>query len=271
MTPTTAALPPLLLVGCGNMGGALLAGWCEQGLTRALAVDPAARPHDWPPAVGVLAAADAIPADFQPAAVILAVKPQMTATTLPAYARYAGAAVFLSIMAGQTVEGLRRLLGARAAVVRAMPNTPAAIRRGMTVACAGPGVTDAQMALCERLLAAVGEVARVDDEGLLDAVTAVSGSGPAYVFLLAEAMERAALDQGLPPDLARQSVRATIAGAGALLAGSAQDAPALRRAVTSPGGTTEAALRVLMDGDAWTDTVRRAIAAATDRSRALRG
>ncbi|WP_048861791.1 pyrroline-5-carboxylate reductase family protein, partial [Acidisphaera rubrifaciens] len=132
MTSETDALPPLLLVGCGNMGGALLAGWCEQGLTRALAVDPAARPADWPPAVGALATADAIPADFRPAAVILAVKPQVAAATLPAYARYADTAVFLSIMAGQTIDGLRALLGGRAAIVRAMPNTPAAIRRGMT-------------------------------------------------------------------------------------------------------------------------------------------
>lgn len=269
-TDATAALPPLLLVGCGNMGGALLAGWCEQGLARAVAVDPAARAADWPATVTVVADPGAIPADFRPAAVILAVKPQMAAATLPAYAGFAGEAVFLSIMAGQTIEGMRRLLGADAAVVRAMPNTPAAIRRGMTVACPGPGVTAAQMALCERLLGAVGEVARVADEGLLDAVTAVSGSGPAYVFLLAEAMERAAREQGLPPDLARQCVRATIAGAGALLAGSPQDAAALRRAVTSPGGTTEAALGVLMAGDAWADTTCRAIAAAADRSRALR-
>jgi pyrroline-5-carboxylate reductase len=261
--------PPLLLVGCGNMGGALLAGWREQGFTDVAVVDPAAVGRE--DGVLVLDGPEHLPDGFAPAAVVLAIKPQAAAEVLPRYAGFAGRAVFVSIMAGQTIAGISARLGAGAAVVRAMPNTPAAIRHGMTVACAGPGVTEADYALSERLLAAVGKVARVHDEGLLDAVTAVSGSGPAYVFLLAEAMEQAAVAQGLPAALARLISRETIAGAGALLAASPQESAALRRAVTSPGGTTQAALEVLLAGDAWAGTLRRAIGAATERSRALRG
>ena len=149
-------------------------------------------------------------------------------------------------MAGRNVAGMRALLGEGAAVIRAMPNTPAAVRQGFTVACPGPGVTAAQRALADTLLASVGEVAWVEDEALIDPVTAVSGGGPAYVFLLAEVMEAAAIEQGLPPDLARRMARATVAGSGALLAASPEDAAQLRKNVTSPKGTTERALAVLM-------------------------
>ena len=190
----------------------------------------------------MVADVDAIPAGFAPAAVVFAVKPQNAAETLPLYRRFAGKAVFLSIMAGRTIGGIRTLLGDAAAIVRAMPNTPAAVRQGVTVACPGPGVDTPQRVLCERLLQAIGVVAWVEDEGLLDPVTAVSGSGPAYVFLLAELMEQAAIEQGIPADLARLLARQTVAGSGALLAASAEDAAELRRAVTSPGGTTERAL-----------------------------
>ena len=265
-------LPPLLLVGAGRMGAAMLAGWREQGLAPSVAVDPA-------PAAAALAGPDlivvadpgAIPPGFAPAAVVFAVKPQSAAATLPAYARFAGQAGFLSIMAGRTLGGIRALLGDAAAVIRVMPNTPAAIRQGISVACPGPGVTAAQLALAERLLGAIGEVAFVADEALLDPVTAVSGSGPAYVFLLAELLERAAVAQGIPPDLARRLARRTVAGSGALLAASPEDAAALRVAVTSPAGTTEAALRVLMAPEAWPAAMARAIEAATLRSRELAG
>jgi pyrroline-5-carboxylate reductase len=266
----TDAIPPILLVGLGRMGGAMLAGWRERGLSRAIAVDPALPPAPGPE-VTVLAAAADLPADFAPAAVVLAVKPQMAEATLPDYARYAGGAVMLSIMAGRTVGGMRRLLGEGATIVRAMPNTPAAIRQGVTVAFAAPGVSPVQRALCDRLLAAVGAVAWVEEEALLDPVTAVSGSGPAYVFLLAELLEQAAREQGIPPDLARLLARRTVAGAGALLAASSEDAAALRRAVTSPKGTTEQALAVLMAEPAWPALVSGAVAAATRRSRELAG
>jgi len=272
-----AAIPPILLVGCGRMGGALLAGWRERGLAPSVAVDPAPEASRLAgPDLQVVAEPAAIPPGFTPAAVVLAIKPQAAAATVPAYTGFAGAAVVLSIMAGRTIGGIRGLLGpaggpAAGAVVRAMPNTPAAIRQGVTVACPGPGVAAAQRALCESLLGAIGVVAWVADEALLDPVTAVSGSGPAYVFLLAELLERAAIEQGIPPDLARLLARQTVAGSGALLAASAEDAAALRRAVTSPAGTTERALEVLMAPDAWPAVLSRAVDAATRRSRELAG
>ena len=265
-------LPPLLLVGCGKMGGAMLAGWLERGLRNAVVVEPnpaAAAP--FAERVGVAASPADVPAGFLPAAVVLAIKPQEARVTLPGLSRFvAPDTVFLSIMAGQTVSGIRSGLGGDGAVVvRAMPNTPAAVRQGFTVAFPAPGVSPAQRGLADALLASVGEVAWVEDEALLDPVTAVSGGGPAYVFLLAEVMEAAAVEQGLPPDLARRMARATVAGSGALLAASAEDAAALRRAVTSPKGTTERALDVLMAPDAWPALMSRAIAAATARSREL--
>jgi len=265
-----APIPPILLVGAGKMGGALLAGWRERGLAPSVAVDPA-QPAVSGAGMVVVGEAAAVPAGFAPAAVVLAVKPQHAAETLPLYGRYAGRAVFLSIMAGRTVSGMRALLGNSAAVVRAIPNTPAAVRQGITVAFAGPGVSAAQRGLCDTLLQAVGAVAWVDDESLIDPVTAVSGGGPAYVFLLAELLEKAAVEQGIPADLARLMARRTVSGAGALLAASDEDAAALRRAVTSPKGTTERALAVLMAEHAWPALVPRAIAAATARSRELAG
>ena len=265
-------IPPILLVGCGRMGSAMLSGWREQGLAPSVAVDPA---PDAARQAGsdltVVADAASIPAGFAPAAVVLAVKPQSAAEALPQHKRFAGNAVFLSIMAGRTIGGMRALLGDAAAIVRAMPNTPAAVRQGVTVACPGPGVDTAQRTLCDRLLQAIGVVAWADDEALLDPVTAVSGSGPAYVFLLAELMERAAIEQGIPPDLARLLARQTVSGSGALLAASSEDAAALRVAVTSPGGTTERALAVLMAPDAWPAALSKAIADATKRSRELAG
>lgn len=266
------AIPSILLVGGGKMGGAMLTGWRERGLSPSVVVDPAPAAQALAGAgVCVLADAADMPADFSPAAMVLAVKPQFAAEALPSVARHVGRAVVLSIMAGKTISGIDALLGGPAAVVRAMPNTPAAIRQGITVACAGPGVSPSQRALCDTLLAAVGSVAWVEGEALLDPVTAVSGGGPAYVFLLAELLEQAAVEQGIPPDLARILARQTVSGAGALLAASTEDAAALRRAVTSPKGTTERALAVLMQQDAWPALLSRAIAAATARSRELAG
>ncbi|MCB5945276.1 pyrroline-5-carboxylate reductase [Acidocella sp. KAb 2-4] len=263
-------LPSLLLVGGGRMGGAMLAGWRERGLSQAVVVDPSPEAAKLAgPGVTVVPAAAAIPSGFAPAAVVLAVKPQMAAEALPAYARYAGQAVFISIMAGKTVDAVSRMLAAPAAIVRAMPNTPAAVRQGITVAYAAAAVTPAQKTLADTLLAATGEIAWVAQEGLLDPVTAISGGGPAYVFLLTELMEQAGLDQGLPPALARQMARQTVIGSAALLAASDEDAAQLRIAVTSPKGTTERALAVLRADDAWPKTFKQAIQAATERSREL--
>lgn len=265
-----SAIPAILLVGFGKMGGAMLAGWRERGLAPSIAIDPSLPPSP-DPDVTVLADAAAIPAGFAPAAVVLAVKPQSADDAVPHYARYAGAAVMLSIMAGRNIAGLQRLLGAEAAIVRAMPNTPAAVRHGITVACPAPAVSAAQRALCDTLLTAIGKVAWVEDEALIDPVTAVSGGGPAYVFLLAELLEQAAIEQGIPADLARLMARQTVSGSGALLAASTEDSAVLRRNVTSPKGTTERALAVLMEKSAWPDAISRAIAAATARSRELAG
>jgi pyrroline-5-carboxylate reductase len=255
----------ILLVGCGKMGGAMRAGWLEAGREVAVVEPGPSAPE------GAVASPDALPASLRPAAVVLAVKPQEAATVLPGYARFAGSAVFLSIMAGTTIARMRALLGEAAAIVRAMPNTPAAVRQGITVACPGPGVTAPQRDLCTDLLGAIGAVAWVEDEALMDPVTAVSGSGPAYVFLLAEAMEQAGIAQGLPPALARRLARQTVAGSGALLAASTEDAAQLRRNVTSPGGTTAAALAVLMAEGGVPDLMVRAVEAATRRSRELAG
>ena len=265
----SARLPPVLLVGCGRMGGAMLGAWLERGLAPSVLVDPAPRLPPRAEAMTVVEEAGKVPAGFRPAAIVLAIKPQQAEAVVPRFARFAGSSVFLSIMAGRTIGGLKARLGPSASVVRAMPNTPASIRAGTSVACAGPGVGDAERLLCETLLGEVGAVAWVEEEGLLDAVTAVSGSGPAYVFLLAELLERAGREQGLPAELARLLARRTISGAGALLDASPEDAGALRAAVTSPGGTTERALSVLMEEKAWPEAVSRAIAAATARSREL--
>ncbi len=257
-------IPPLLLVGCGQMGGAMLSGWCEQGLAPSVVVDPAAAARDGHRVVSSLAE---VPEDFRPALVVLAVKPQMAADVLPALARF-GHVPVLSVMAGWTVAGLEGLLG-RPGVVRAMPNTPAAIRQGMSVAFAGGGVDAQARALCDRLLRSVGAVAWVDEEPMLDAVTAISGGGPAYVFLLAELLEREGIAHGLPPGLARELARRTVSGSGALLAARPEDAATLRRAVTSPRGTTERALAVLMADDAWPALLHEAVDAAIARARAL--
>jgi pyrroline-5-carboxylate reductase len=250
----------------------MLAGWRERGLSPSYAVDPAPESARHAGAdLTVVSDLGEVPPDFAPSAVVLAVKPQSATEALPAYTRFTGTAVFLSIMAGRTIGGIQALLGGAAAVVRAMPNTPAAVRQGITVATPSPSVTEAQRALCDTLLQAIGMVRWADREDLLDPVTAVSGSGPAYVFLLAELMEQAAIEQGIAPDLARVLARQTVAGSGALLAASAESAAELRKAVTSPAGTTEAALKVMMAPDAMPRALSDGIAAATRRSRELAG
>ncbi|MEQ1695472.1 MAG: pyrroline-5-carboxylate reductase [Hyphomicrobiaceae bacterium] len=265
---------PILLAGCGKMGGAMLAGWLASGIPPADVLIQ--EPHPSPDLAnfctekGVSLAAIQTPARA-PAVIIMAVKPQAMAEAFPALAARAAAhTIILSIAAGKTIASFEQHLPANSAVVRAMPNTPAAIGRGMTVLCPNAHVTQEQRALCERLMSAVGETGWVDDESLMDAVTAVSGSGPAYVFLLAEAMTQAGINAGLAPALATQLARATIAGSGELMR-QAPEIPASthRQNVTSPGGTTAAALDVLMANDGLMPLMDRAIAAATARGKAL--
>ncbi len=247
------------------MGSALLAGWSKRRRGRVVVVDPAARLAG----ATVVPRLEDMPADFAPDVVVLAVKPQVAGSILPDYARFAGA-LFISIMAGRSVAWMGTQLRSDA-VVRAMPNTPAAIGQGFTVAYAGPGVAPERRALAEALLGATGEVAWVAAEALLDPVTAISGGGPAYVFLLTELMAQAAIAQGLPPALAERMARQTVIGAAGLLAASDEAPASLRTAVTSPGGTTAEALAVLQDNDAWPKSFAAAIEAATRRSRALSG
>ena len=267
------AIPALLLVGCGHMGGALLRGWLARNLAERYAVvepGPGAKPFADQANIIIAPSADRLPLDLDPSVVVLAVKPQIMAEVLPAYRRFAAPrTLFLSIAAGKTLGFLGRQLGGTAALVRAMPNTPAAIGRGIAVACASDAVGKPQRALAERLLAAVGEVAWVEDEALIDAVTAVSGSGPAYVFLMIEALAKAGAAAGLPEGLAMQLARATVAGAGELARLSPEPAARLRESVTSPGGTTRAALDVLMAPDGIEPLLTRAVLAAARRSREL--
>ncbi len=262
----------LVLVGCGKMGTAMLRGWLAgNAASHFLVVEPEGAPVELASTSNVEwhAAPDTLPSGLAADAVIFAVKPQIVDAVLPLYRGWVRpATVFISIVAGKTLAGLSRHLGP-APLVRAMPNTPAAIGRAITVACATSLVTDRQRQLCDRLFAAIGESAWVEEEGLIDAVTAVSGSGPAYVFLLIEALARAGEAEGLPPELALRLARSTVAGSGELARVAAESPARLRENVTSPGGTTRAALDVLMADNGLEPLIARAVAAAAARSRAL--
>lgn len=267
----------ILLVGCGKMGGAMLRGWLVRGINAANVrvvepFDDAAEALRTELGVTVVSGAEGLEAEFSPDIVVFAVKPQGMDDIVPAYA---GAltqnAVVLSIAAGRNISFFESNLGQSVAIVRTMPNTPAAVGRGITAACANANVSDAQRAACQALLEAIGEVVWVADEALIDPVTAVSGSGPAYVFLMIECLMRAGEAQGLPTETAEKLARATVAGSGELARLSDDSAETLRVNVTSPGGTTAAALEVLMAEDGLGDLINRAIDAATRRSRELAG
>jgi pyrroline-5-carboxylate reductase len=257
----------VLLIGCGRMGGSLLKGWRESAaVDSAIVVDPALPAL---PGVTVVPALSDVAGPL-PRIILLAVKPQMLDQVMPGLAeRLPDGALIISIAAGKPIAYFASRLGKPAAIVRTMPNTPAAIGRGITVCCAGPGVTAAERDVTDRLMKAVGEVAWIDDESLMHAVTAVSGSGPAYVFHLIEALRDAAVAAGLPPELAAKLARATVTGAGELAHQSSDEPSKLRIDVTSPGGTTAAALTVLMGEKGLTDLMTRAVAAATARSEEL--
>jgi pyrroline-5-carboxylate reductase len=261
---------PLVLAGAGKMGGAMLAGWLAQGLDakRVVVIEPhpsddiralvtkGIRLNPSPKDVGAVAT------------LVVALKPQSFREAGSDLKPFAGpATLVVSIMAGTTIAAIEAVCGP--IVVRAMPNTPAAIGRGITVAVASKNVSAAQRAVADALLRATGSVEWVDDEGLMDAVTAVSGSGPAYVFLLAEELARAGVEAGLPPDLATRLARETVAGSGELLHRSDLASATLRQNVTSPGGTTAAALEVLMGQDGLQSLLARAVDAATRRSKEL--
>lgn len=257
----------LVLLGCGRMGSALLAGWLARGVAPGAVWVIEPNPSDWLRAQGVRLNAGLPDA---PAVALIAVKPQMMGAALPALAALGAGTLFVSIAAGTTLAALETALGGGRRIVRAMPNTPAAVGRGITAILGNAAARAGDLALAEALLAAVGEVVRLPDEGLMDAVTAVSGSGPAYVFHLIEALAAAGVAQGLPADLAMRLARATVTGAGELAHRSDESAAQLRVNVTSPGGTTAAALAVLMDdATGLPPLMARAVAAATARGREL--
>lgn len=258
----------LVLLGCGKMGSAMLQGWLADGLppTSVHVIDPF--PSEWLQAQGVNINADLSAA---PAIALIAVKPQMMGDALPALRAMAGGeTLFVSVAAGVTLASYEAVLGDSCPIIRAMPNTPAAVGRGITALIGNTRVNPDQMALAEGLLQAVGQTVRLDNEDQMDAVTGVSGSGPAYVFHLIETLAAAGAAQGLPADLALKLARATVGGAG-VLAEEADDSPAqLRVNVTSPNGTTQAALEVLMDEETgFPALLKRAVKAATDRSKEL--
>lgn len=260
--PLAAFNGTLVLAGAGKMGGAMLTGWLAQGLDpkRLVVIDPFV--SDEIKALGVIINPDTVK---DATVLVVAVKPQMF--------REAGASLksfvhpetlVVSIMAGATIAAITDVCGGK--VVRAMPNTPAAIGRGITVAVPSSNVSASQRGIADAMLRAIGGVEWIDDESLMDAVTAVSGSGPAYVFLLAEELARAGVAAGLPEALATTLARATVSGSGELLNQSYLDSATLRKNVTSPGGTTAAALAVLMAHDGLQPLMTRAVAAATARS-----
>jgi pyrroline-5-carboxylate reductase len=268
MKDSRIAKQGLVLLGCGKMGSAMLTGWLARGLPAASVwvVDPF--PSDWLRGTGVHVNA-ALPET--PAIVLVAVKPQMMADALPTLqAMGESETVFVSVAAGTTIRYFEETLGAGTPVVRAMPNTPAAISQGITAIVANDVAGAVALDEAESLLSAVGQVVRLSAEAQIDAVTGVSGSGPAYVFHMIETMAAAGEAEGLPAELAMQLAKVTVAGAGALALHSDETPSQLRVNVTSPNGTTQAALEVLMDeAEGFPTLLRRAVKAAADRSREL--
>jgi len=268
MKNSRIAAEGLVLLGCGKMGSAMLAGWLARGLpaSSVWVLDP--HPSGWLRSTGVHLNQD-LPA--APAIVLVAVKPQMMAEALPTLREKGnGKTLLVSVAAGTTISFFEQTLGMDTPVVRAMPNTPAAISQGITAIVANTRAGAQGLDEAELLLSAVGEVVRLDEEAQIDAVTGVSGSGPAYVFHMIETLAAAGVEQGLPADMAMQLARATVAGAGALAMQADEDPAQLRINVTSPNGTTQAALEVLMDAEhGFPALMRRAVAAAADRSREL--
>ncbi len=258
----------LVLLGCGKMGSAMLAGWLDHGLRPASVwvIDPF--PSDWLKAQNVNLNT---PLPESPAVVLVAVKPQMMGEALPAIqALGGGGSLFISVAAGTSIDTFQTVLGAGTPIVRAMPNTPAAIRQGITALVGNEDASDDDLALAEGLLSAIGETVRLDSESQMDAVTGLSGSGPAYVFHLIETLAKAGEANGLSHELAMKLAKSTVAGAGALAVAAEEDPAQLRINVTSPNGTTQAALEVLMHQETgFPDLLHRAVSAATDRSKEL--
>lgn len=265
MDMTEIAARGLVLLGCGKMGGAMLAGWLADGLPQdaVTVLDP--QPSDWLRSLKGVKINQDLPES--PAVAIIAVKPQMMGEALPALKALGGGTVFVSIAAGTPIAAFEAAFGA-VPIVRAMPNTPAAVGRGISAVIGNAEVSEAQMDMACGLLGAVGEVVRLETEEQIDAVTGVSGSGPAYVFHMIEALAAAGEAVGLAPEMAMKLARATVCGAGELAYQDEASAEQLRVNVTSPNGTTQAGLEVLMPE--MPDLMRRTVEAATNRAKELR-
>ncbi|MEM1077740.1 MAG: pyrroline-5-carboxylate reductase [Pseudomonadota bacterium] len=261
----------LFLLGCGKMGSAMLQGWLTQGIApgSVWVMDP--KPSDWLSGLAAqgLHLNEGVPEAL--AIALLAVKPQMMGDALGAVTALGGGeTLILSIAAGTSIRYFEEAFGAATPIIRAMPNTPAAVGKGITAITGNGAARETHLALAEALLVAIGQTVRLEGEHQMDAVTAVSGSGPAYVFHLIETMAAAGEAEGLPRDLALHLAKATVAGAGALAEAASEDPSQLRVNVTSPAGTTAAALEVLMDEtDGFPPLLRRAVAAAAQRGREL--
>ena len=265
---------PLLLVGCGKMGSAILSGLRSQIQSSSCikVVDPSGIPTQTrKDGISVFKEAKELPPNFEPSIIIFAVKPQQMRKVVPSYLRFVeSGAFFISIAAGTTINFFEDILGSNAPIIRAMPNTPALIQRSITVACPNAAITDTQLATAKRLLETIGEVIFISDEDLLDPVTAISGSGPAYVFLMIECLTQAGLEHGLPPKLASILALKTVSGAGMLASESSETPQQLRQNVTSPGGTTYEALKVLTaNKNGLKQLISNAVSAATRRSTEL--
>ena len=275
MAPEISIDTNILLVGCGNMGRALLSGWLTRGVDhkRIRAVDLEAGAIGSAQSLNVFASTELskVLEEFDVDLVVFAVKPQNLEALLPAYRGLAdGGAIFLSVAAGKPISFYEDILGKGVVFVRAMPNMPAAIHQGITALCPNPNVQFNQRKLVGDVMTAIGEIVWLEEEVMMDAVTAVSGSGPAYVFLFIEGLTEAGIEVGLEEKLARQLAKATVAGAGAYAMQVESGAAELRKQVTSPGGTTAAALEVLMGEDAFNALLKKAVQAATDRGQELR-
>lgn len=261
----------VVLVGCGNMGYAMLEGWLKSGQLakdNAIVVEPADSLRERAASLGIatFSSANELPAEINPRLVVFAVKPQLILGIVPDYAHYSATSAYLSVAAGTMIAKFESILGADAAIIRCMPNTPASIGKGMMVTVSNANVSAETETFVRGLLSASGEVASVDDEALMDAVTAVSGSGPAYIFHFIECLTAAGEAAGLPSDTAKLLASQTVFGAASLAATSTTEPGELRRQVTSPNGTTAAALDVLMGEDRLKNLLSEAVEAARARS-----
>lgn len=262
-----AKLSPILLIGCGHMGHAMLHGWLKKGLEASVIVHR--HQLDLPSPHQHVKSITDIPKDFKPKAIILAMKPDQAAQIIPSLSPWAPNAVILSVLGGRNLTWLKSQFDDTQAVIRVMPNTPSELGLGMTSVVSGSTVTKEQKQLTDDLLHAIGEVAWLPSEKDMDVATAIAGSGPAYIFLLAELLQKVGEEKGLSKDLARLLARQTVVGSAALLGKSSQESEALRKAVATPGGITERAINILIDEKAWPKSLSKAIQAAADRSKEM--